>query len=427
MPALEFSKQGAGRNGRLKVLVTVGMTSWPFDRLMAAVERLCPEHDVVAQIGPARIRPPCRHERYVPLPELLDLLDEADVVVTHAGNTVRLVQRRGKAPVVVARRAALGEMANDHQVEFLLEEERARSVVAVWDVANLTKVVRTYSNGRREPGIRALSPPSTDKHIATVMQTIEDELVMDPFRQHPIRRYSYAWRALRGVAGPHIDVGCGGGVFLGPFGATTGRWVVGVDPHPGYLAHLERSHPDLCLVRVSTRGPLPFRDGSFASATLLDVLEHSVDESQLLADTHRVLQPDARVVVTVPAHFALDALDPDNLKYRFPWTHRVIYAGRFGRQVYRRRFEDLADGLRGDIAVERRCHRHYDESELDALLTKTGFEVLSARRSGLLSNLMNAGAEVAGGSIRSFLGRLIELDADLFASANLFVIARRLP
>ena len=103
----------------MNVVVTVGMGRFPFDRLLRAVVPLCLEHDVFAQTGTSRVVLPCEHADYITYPELLKRLETADVVVTHAGNTVRLVQRLGKIPIAVARRADLGEMANDHQVEYL--------------------------------------------------------------------------------------------------------------------------------------------------------------------------------------------------------------------------------------------------------------------------------------------------------------------
>jgi UDP-N-acetylglucosamine transferase subunit ALG13 len=123
----------------------VGMGRWPFDRLVAAADRLCPEHEVFAQIGTAGVRPSCPHAAFVPYPELLERIAAADVVVTHAGNTVRLVQRAGKVPIAAAREARRGEMGNDHQVGFLHEESASGRVVAVWDVAQLGSVVREHA------------------------------------------------------------------------------------------------------------------------------------------------------------------------------------------------------------------------------------------------------------------------------------------
>lgn len=123
------------------ILVTVGMGPWPFDRLLAAVAPLCEEHEVFAQTGTSGVRPPCPHAPFLALDDLRERLAAADIVVTHAGNTVRLVQRLGRVPIAVAREHARGEMGNDHQVAYLRAEERAGRVVAVWDVARLPAAV----------------------------------------------------------------------------------------------------------------------------------------------------------------------------------------------------------------------------------------------------------------------------------------------
>ncbi|WFE32550.1 hypothetical protein [Micromonospora sp. WMMD975] len=132
-----------------RVLVTVGMGPWPFDRLVAAVAPLCAAHDVFVQTGTSTVTPPCPHEAFLPLDDLRERLAAADVVITHAGNTVRLVQRLGRVPVAVAREAARGEMGNDHQVSYLRAEERTGRVVAVWDVTDLPAVVAGHPERQR--------------------------------------------------------------------------------------------------------------------------------------------------------------------------------------------------------------------------------------------------------------------------------------
>jgi UDP-N-acetylglucosamine transferase subunit ALG13 len=152
------------------VLVTVGMGRWPFDRLVAAVAPLCAEHRVMAQIGTATVLPPCPHARFLPYPELLDRITAADVVVTHAGNTVRLVQRAGKVPIVVARLAARGEMSNDHQVAYLRQEEATGPVVAVWDVADLGAAVRDHPAAQaRLLAERPLPSPTDPERVAAIL------------------------------------------------------------------------------------------------------------------------------------------------------------------------------------------------------------------------------------------------------------------
>jgi UDP-N-acetylglucosamine transferase subunit ALG13 len=144
------------------ILVTVGMAPWPFDRLIDGITPLCSEHNVFAQIGTSRSRPPCRHARFVSYPWLQSAISRADVVVTHAGNTVRLVQRVGKVPIAVARRSAFGEMPNDHQVTYLTHEERVGRVVAIWDLQTLPSAVRTHDVREAQLLAERDLPPAED-------------------------------------------------------------------------------------------------------------------------------------------------------------------------------------------------------------------------------------------------------------------------
>jgi UDP-N-acetylglucosamine transferase subunit ALG13 len=129
----------------VRILVTVGMGPWPFDRLIRALGPLCAEHDVFAQTGTSTVTPPCPHQQFVPFSDLQERIAASEVVITHAGNTVRLVQRAGKVPIAVARRASLGEMGNDHQVAYLRLEERTGPVVAVWEPDDLQPAVATHA------------------------------------------------------------------------------------------------------------------------------------------------------------------------------------------------------------------------------------------------------------------------------------------
>ncbi|HEY3952565.1 MAG TPA: hypothetical protein VGM53_04260 [Streptosporangiaceae bacterium] len=156
-----------------RILVTVGMGPWPFDRLIGAIAPLCTDHEVFAQTGTATVRPPCPHRAFVPFGELQERLGKADVVITHAGNTVRLVQRAHKVPIAVARQAGLGEMSNDHQVRYLRMEEASGPVIAMWDVARLAEAVAGH--GARQTRLlreRPVAPAATPAHIIETLDSL---------------------------------------------------------------------------------------------------------------------------------------------------------------------------------------------------------------------------------------------------------------
>jgi SAM-dependent methyltransferase/UDP-N-acetylglucosamine transferase subunit ALG13 len=411
----------------MNVLVTVGMGAWPFDRLIRAIIPLCAEHRVFAQTGTSKIVPPCPYAPFLPYADMIERIRAADVVITHAGNTVRLVQRAGKVPIAVARTAP-AEMANDHQVEYLRHEGRKGRVVAQWDLTLLPQAVAGH--GAVEARLlaeRKLDQPAAAAHVSALLDAEWDRLARNPFSSHPLRRYAYAWDELAGGSGRHLDVGCGTGEFLGTLAATTSLDCHGVDPHRGYLRQVERDHPELKVRFVSTSGPLPYPDRQFRSVSLLDVLEHCPREDDLLGEIRRVLEPGGLLVLTVPAQHPFSWLDPDNAKFRHPWVHHAVYSLRSGRDVYRQRFVDLSDGLFGDMSVGKKEHTNYRREWLVDRLSAHGFTVTREGGANLFWRWFQVPALFAGPRLRRLLERAIWLDGELFGRANLFLSARSAP
>jgi UDP-N-acetylglucosamine transferase subunit ALG13 len=102
------------------ILVTVGATYYPFDRLLSAVNTLEHDDDVVVQHGASSIRPRnARCLEFMSFEEVLEHIRAARVVVTHGGTgSILVALANGKRPVVVPRRREFGEAIDDHQVEF---------------------------------------------------------------------------------------------------------------------------------------------------------------------------------------------------------------------------------------------------------------------------------------------------------------------
>jgi UDP-N-acetylglucosamine transferase subunit ALG13 len=157
----------------MRVFVTVGMGRWPFDRLLLALQPLCSEHDLLVQSGTSTVKLDCVSIPFLSWERVQEEITNADAVITHAGNTVRLVQRAGKIPIAIARTARLKEMGNDHQVKYLRHDEQHGRVLAVWDVRDLQAVVRNYNAEAQR--IRA-SRPAPSVADGGAVRTILDEL-----------------------------------------------------------------------------------------------------------------------------------------------------------------------------------------------------------------------------------------------------------
>jgi UDP-N-acetylglucosamine transferase subunit ALG13 len=102
------------------IFVTVGTGEQPFDRLLRAFESLSFDEPLVVQRGPSTVEPESAAcFDYLPFSEMLAQMQDARVVITHAGvGSVIAALTAGKRPVVVPRRRCFGEAVDDHQVEF---------------------------------------------------------------------------------------------------------------------------------------------------------------------------------------------------------------------------------------------------------------------------------------------------------------------
>ncbi len=98
-------------------------------------------------------------------------------------------------------------------------------------------------------------------------------------------------------AGPLLDVGCGGGLFLRLL-REQGVPVIGLDLSPKAAATAWRVNGVPCFCGDLTSAPLP--EASCAAVTMFHVLEHLEDPAAHLEAARRVLRPNGRVVVQVP-------------------------------------------------------------------------------------------------------------------------------
>jgi len=110
-------------NGRRLVFVTVGTDCHPFSRLMEWIDLSLDQLDgrvrCLVQHG---VSPPPRKPGavdYMTYSEMKEAFEAAAVVVSHGGpGTIMMTLAAGKMPIVVPRRADIGEHVDNHQVAF---------------------------------------------------------------------------------------------------------------------------------------------------------------------------------------------------------------------------------------------------------------------------------------------------------------------
>ncbi len=134
------------------ILVAVGSSQFPFDRLLRALDGLGADEELVVQHGPSAVRPDAaRCVAFLPLDELAELMREARVVVAHGGvGSILLALTNGKRPYVVPRRRVFGETVDDHQVESSRRFARAGLVTLVEEPEELAAAIAA-GNGQVVP------------------------------------------------------------------------------------------------------------------------------------------------------------------------------------------------------------------------------------------------------------------------------------
>jgi SAM-dependent methyltransferase len=113
-----------------------------------------------------------------------------------------------------------------------------------------------------------------------------------------------------------LDVGCGTGAnleMLAKFGEAEG-----VDVSADALAFCRAR--GLANVRQGAAEKLPYEDESFDLVTALDVVEHLDDDTAGLSEMHRVLRPNGRALLFVPAFMFLWGVQDDISHHRRRYT-----------------------------------------------------------------------------------------------------------
>lgn len=103
-----------------------------------------------------------------------------------------------------------------------------------------------------------------------------------------------------------LDVACGSGKPTLRIAKTTGCHVSGVDLHEEGIASATANAREIGYEgrahfhHANAAERLSFEDGSFDAVICIDAINHLPDRARVLADWHRLLKPDGRVLFTDP-------------------------------------------------------------------------------------------------------------------------------
>lgn len=92
-----------------------------------------------------------------------------------------------------------------------------------------------------------------------------------------------------------LDLGCGNGCYTVEL-SRRAAWVCGFDFEWSYLQAVEDSIPRVQGIGES----LPFKDASFDAVTMIEVLEHTHSDTEVLAECSRVLRRGGRLILFLP-------------------------------------------------------------------------------------------------------------------------------
>ena len=133
------------------IFVTVGTNEARFERLVEAAGRIPGDEELVIQTGHCRTAPArAACVDFLPFDQMAEHARRARVVVCHAGvGSIMLALTAGRRPVVVPRRADLGEAVDDHQLPLARRLHAAGLVRLVEDPEGLAAAVA--EDGARDP------------------------------------------------------------------------------------------------------------------------------------------------------------------------------------------------------------------------------------------------------------------------------------
>jgi len=104
----------------------------------------------------------------------------------------------------------------------------------------------------------------------------------------------------------HLDIGCGPGTFVGNYLDKKFDKTLGVDISINQINFAKKKYPKSDFKLIS-KDKLPFKDGSFDSISLIELIEH-LDQKEinfLMKEAIRCLKKDGLIYITTPNYLSL--------------------------------------------------------------------------------------------------------------------------
>lgn len=134
------------------IFVTVGSQKFQFNRLLKKIDELIENkvinEEVFAQIGVSNYKPQnYKYKEFVTQDEFNKYLDEARLIITHAGTGVIVnAIKKGKKVIGIPRLSKFGEHVDDHQIQLLNEFANMNLIETCIDEKELKEKIQQIDN-----------------------------------------------------------------------------------------------------------------------------------------------------------------------------------------------------------------------------------------------------------------------------------------
>lgn len=144
------------------IFVTVGTTSFPFDRLLRAVDEVVSDSEkdekLVVQQGVSEYQfkyPKTKTSKEQPFDKMISYMKKARVIITHGGPaTIFLALKYGRnKPLVVPRAKKFREHVDNHELFFAKFLKRKGKIEAVFPEKDLPLEIKEYFRLPVESGV----------------------------------------------------------------------------------------------------------------------------------------------------------------------------------------------------------------------------------------------------------------------------------
>ncbi len=171
-----------------------------------------------------------------------------------------------------------------------------------------------------------------------------------------------------------LDFGCGTGRFTKRLFLPKME-VYGCDVDNNLLKKAKKRQKNIKFTYVSPYKKIPYKSNYFDCVTMMGVLEHVSDEKETLVEIYRILKKGGYLYIYGLNKGLFDIFDTGNIKFRFPYLHKVLYKLFYGEKAYRKEFVfKINHGIFGDFTVGKNWHTHYSVDDLNKLL-RTKFKL----------------------------------------------------